>query len=154
MWVKTTYCCSLCLLLKIRKSFYNIVLVQTHNSTQASTCTRLQPSLILQLLLEGSYDPLALVLADMFTSTYASTYRRLRPSFFFQGPCFINFQNGCSWYTTIHMKASFHPIFILDPSLTLKLKINHHCNTTIKYICINQSFKLNHQYLNRPQLNH
>jgi len=68
MWVKTTYCCRLCLLLIIRKSIYNFVLVQTYTSTQASTCRRLQPSLVLQLLLEGSYDPLTLVLTDMFTS--------------------------------------------------------------------------------------
>ena len=52
------------------------------------------------------------------------------------------------------MKATFHPIFILDPSTTVKIKVNHHCNTTIKYICINQSLKLNHQSLNHPQLNH
>ena len=58
MWVKTTCCCCLCLLLIIRKSIYNILLVQTHTSTQASTCKRLQSSLVLQLLLEGSYNPL------------------------------------------------------------------------------------------------
>ena len=69
MWVKTTCRCCLFLLLIIRKSVYNLVLVQTHTSMQASTCKRLQPSLVLQLLLEGSYNPLALVLADMFTST-------------------------------------------------------------------------------------
>ena len=154
MWVKTTYCCRLFLPLIIRKSIYNLVLVQTHTSTQASTCIRLQPSLILQLLLEGSYNPLALVLADMFTSTQALTYKRLRPSFFLQGPRFINFQTRYSQYTTIHMKASFHLIFILDPLSTLKIKINHHCTTTIKYICINQSLKLNHKSLNHPQLNH
>jgi len=69
MWVKTTCCCHLYLLLIIRKYVYSIVLVQTHTNTQASTRRRLQPSLFLQLLLEGSYSPLALVLADMFTST-------------------------------------------------------------------------------------
>ena len=68
MWVKTTCCCHLCLLLILRKIIYKIVLAQTHNSTQASTCRRLQPSLVLQLLLEGSYNPIAFVLADMFTS--------------------------------------------------------------------------------------
>ena len=108
MWVKTTCCCRLCLLLIIRKSIYNIVLVQTHTSMQAS--------LVLQLLLEGSYNPLTLVLANMFTSTQAATYKRLRPSFFLQGPRFINFQTE---------------------------SINK-----IKYICINQSLKLNHHYLN------
>ena len=49
--------------------FTIFVLVQPYTSMQASTCRRLQPSLVLQLLLEGCYNPLALVLADMFTST-------------------------------------------------------------------------------------
>ena len=42
----------------IRKSFYNIfVLVQSYTSRQASTCRDLQPSLVLQSFLEGSYNP-------------------------------------------------------------------------------------------------
>ena len=49
--------------------FTIIVLVQSYTSMQASTCRRLQPSIVLQLPLEGSYNPIALVLADMFTST-------------------------------------------------------------------------------------
>ena len=94
MWVKTT-CCNRLYLLLIRNFFLHFfVLVQSYTSTQASTCKRLQPSLILQLLLEGSYNTLALVLADMFTSTQVSAYRRLQPSLFFQGPRFINFQTG------------------------------------------------------------
>ena len=35
------------------------VLVQSYTSTQAASCRRLQPSLILQLLLERSYNPLS-----------------------------------------------------------------------------------------------
>jgi hypothetical protein len=42
----------------IKKTFYNNVLVQTHTSTQASTCRRLQPSLVYQPFLEGSFNPL------------------------------------------------------------------------------------------------
>ena len=34
------------------------MLVQTHTSTQAPTYRRLQPSLVYQPLLEGSYNPL------------------------------------------------------------------------------------------------
>ena len=68
MWVKTTFYCRLCLLLILRKIVYNIVLAQTHTSTQASTCRRLQPSLILQTLLEGSYSPL-------FSCTSRSIYQ-------------------------------------------------------------------------------
>ena len=34
------------------------MLVQTYTSTQAPTCKRLQPSLVYQPLLEGSYYPL------------------------------------------------------------------------------------------------
>lgn len=49
--------------------FTIFVLVQSYTSAQASTCRRLQPSLVLQLLLEGSYNPLALVLVDMLAST-------------------------------------------------------------------------------------
>ena len=42
----------------IKKTSYNHVLVQTQTSTQAPTCRRLQPSLVYQPFLEGSYDPL------------------------------------------------------------------------------------------------
>jgi hypothetical protein len=42
----------------IKKTFYNSVLVQTHTSMQASTCRRLQPSLVYQPFLEGSFNPL------------------------------------------------------------------------------------------------
>jgi hypothetical protein len=42
----------------IKKTFYNIVLVQTHTSTQASTYRRRQPSLVYQPFLEGSFNPL------------------------------------------------------------------------------------------------
>jgi hypothetical protein len=45
----------------IKKTFYNNVLVQTHTSTQASTCRRLQPSLVYQPFLEGSFNPLKIV---------------------------------------------------------------------------------------------
>ena len=41
-----------------KKTIYNNVLVQTHTSTQASTCRRLQPSLVYQPFLEGSFNPL------------------------------------------------------------------------------------------------
>jgi len=69
MWVKTTYYNRLYLIFKNKKLLFTIfVLVQTYTSTQASTYRRLQPSLVLQLLLEGSYNLLALVLVDMFTS--------------------------------------------------------------------------------------
>jgi hypothetical protein len=49
---------SLSSIIIIKKTFYNIVLVQTHTSTQASTCRRLQPSLVYQPFLEGSFNPL------------------------------------------------------------------------------------------------
>lgn len=52
----------------------------------------LQPSLIFQLLLEGSSNPLALVLDHMFNTTQAPTYRKLAPSLFLEGPRFMNFQ--------------------------------------------------------------
>ena len=57
MWVKTTCCCRLCLLLIIRNSFYNLELVQTHTSTQASTCRRLQPSLVFRFYWKGATTP-------------------------------------------------------------------------------------------------
>ena len=46
--------------------FTIFVVVQSYTSMQNSTYRRLQPSLILQLLLEGSYNCLALLLVDMF----------------------------------------------------------------------------------------
>jgi hypothetical protein len=49
---------SLSSMIIIKKTFYNNVLVQTHTSTQASTCRRLQPSLVYQPFLEGSFNPL------------------------------------------------------------------------------------------------
>ena len=117
MWVKTTCCFCLCLLLIIRKYVYNFLLVQTYTSTQASTYRRLQPSLVLQLLLEGSYNPLTLVLADIFTSMQVVTYRRLRPSLFLQGPCFINFQT-----------RSINDIIIVIQSSNTSASTNHFLN--------------------------
>ena len=61
--------------LRYEKPVYNLVLVQTHTSKQAPTYRRLQPSLVLQLLLEGSYNPLALVLANIYLLV-----RRHRPT--------------------------------------------------------------------------
>ena len=104
-------------LLIIRKSIYNLLLVQTHTNTKAPTYRRLQPSLILQLLLEGSQNPLSLVLANMFTSMWAMTYRRLRASFFFQGPHFINFQTG-----------SINNIIIVIQSSNTSASTNHFLN--------------------------
>jgi hypothetical protein len=52
---------SLSSMITIKKTFYNNVLVQTHTSTQASTCRRLQPSLVYQPFLEGSFNPLKIV---------------------------------------------------------------------------------------------
>ena len=49
---------SLSSMIIIKKTFYNSVLVQTHTSTQASTCRRLQPSIVYQPFLEGSFNPL------------------------------------------------------------------------------------------------
>ena len=43
--------------------------MHTHTNMQAPTDRRLQSSLILHILLEVSYNPLALVLANPFTST-------------------------------------------------------------------------------------
>jgi hypothetical protein len=48
----------------IKKTFYNNVLVQTHTSMQASTCRRLQPSLVYQPFLEGSFNPLKIAPAS------------------------------------------------------------------------------------------
>ena len=45
---------------QFRNFFYNdFVLVQSFTSMQATTCRGLQPSLVFQLLLEGSYNPLS-----------------------------------------------------------------------------------------------
>ena len=44
----------------INKTSYNLVLAQTHTSMQEPTYRRLQPSLVYQPLLEGSYNPLLL----------------------------------------------------------------------------------------------
>jgi hypothetical protein len=49
---------SLSSMIIIKKTLYNSVVVQTHTSTQASTCRRLQPSLIYQPFLEGRFNPL------------------------------------------------------------------------------------------------
>lgn len=49
----------------IKKTSYNTVLARTHTSTQAPTCRRLQPYLILQHPLEGSSNPLI-----KFTNTH------------------------------------------------------------------------------------
>ena len=59
IWEKTTAAVvSVFNIYYIKKKSYNHVLAQTHTSTQAPTCRSLQPSLIYQPLLEGSYNPL------------------------------------------------------------------------------------------------
>ena len=50
---------SLSLKFIIMKKNLQHVLMQAHISMKASTCKRLQPSLIFQLLLEGRYNPLS-----------------------------------------------------------------------------------------------
>ena len=113
----------------IKKTSYNHVLVQTHTNTQAPTCRRLQPSLVYQPLLEGSYNPLLSFTSLSWkgaTTTcsrlLASPRRELQPpSLIYQphlegsynpltegynpqhlyGPCFINFQTGSNSFNTI-----------------------------------------------------
>ena len=63
------------------------MLAQTYTSTQAPTCRRLQPSLILQSLLEGSSDPLFLSPACTGRKLPLSC-RRLQP---LDPPNFFNF---------------------------------------------------------------
>ena len=50
---------SLSLIFIIWKTVYNNVLMWNHISTQASTYRRLQPSLVYQIILEGSSSPLS-----------------------------------------------------------------------------------------------
>ena len=111
MWVKTTYCCCLCLLLIIRKSIYNLVLVQTHTSTQTPTCKRVQPSLVLQLLMKVSDNP-----PSSCTSQYVYQYLGAslqKTPLFNQGPRFMNFQTGStnSINQTSRISASTNYLF-------------------------------------------
>ena len=79
---------------------------------------------------KGSTTPFALVLAKILVC-------RCRPTLF--SPPGTTFHKFSDWillkHNTIIWKAMFHPIFILDPSISLKHKINHHCNTSINYTC-------------------
>ena len=93
MWEKTT-CYNMSLSSLKRNFFYNgFVLVQSFTNTQAPTYRELQPSLVFQLFLEGSYNPLSYC-TRWDTSMQATTCKRLQPSLCFQGPRFINFQTG------------------------------------------------------------
>ena len=69
------------------------MLVQTYTSTQAPNCRRLQPSLVYQLPLEGSYNPLS----EGFDPQH---YCR---------PRFINFHTGSTSFHTTYLVG--HQIF-------------------------------------------
>ena len=69
------------------------MLVQTHTSTRAPTYRRLQPSLVYQLLLEGSYNPL--------TESFDLQHHC--------GPRFINFQTGSH-----SRNPRFHKMYAFD----------------------------------------
>ena len=131
MWVKTTCCNRLYLPFKIRNFFLQFfVLVQSYTSTQASTCRRLQPSLVLQLLLEGSYNPLALVLADMYQYVGASLQKPPTVSFLL-GTAFHKFSD---W---IHQQL--HSIICINqsPFAPTKTKPTNHFDKSSK--CCNQN---------------
>ena len=106
----------------IKKTCYNHVLAQTHTITQAPTCRRLQPSLVYQPLLEGSYNPLL-----SFTSLSwkgattpcsclpASPGReiqppdwRLQPS----APPWTTFHQFSYWIQQLPYKKTCRPLFI------------------------------------------
>ena len=114
----------------IWKTIYNIVLMQTHISTQASICRRLQPSLVYQLLLEGSSNPLSSRLP-------ATPRRELQPpehntSFYWQEASTSILKASTLGSTADHVSS----IFILDQiaSTQLFININKH-----KFYPINQS---------------
>ena len=80
----------------INKTSYHFVVVQTHTSTQAPTCRKLQPSLILQPLLEGSSNPL--------TEGFDPQHHR--------GPRFINFHIGSNNFNTTQLVGLFSLEFL------------------------------------------
>ena len=100
----------------IKKTSYNYVLAQTHTSTQAPTCRRLQPSLIYQPLLEGSYNPLI-----SFTSLSwkgatnpcshlpATTGRELQPPALIYQPLLEGSDNPLLSFTSLSWKGATTP---------------------------------------------
>ena len=136
----------------IKKTSYSQVLVKTHTSTHAPTCIRLQPSLVLQLLLEGSFNPLISFTSHSWKgsttpwSHLPTTLGRelLPPDLIYQlplegsyypltevfnpqhhhGPCFINFHTGSNNFHITQLVGSFHHIFRLESLHTFKLKEN------------------------------
>ena len=128
----------------IEKTSYNHVLAQTHTSTQAPTCRRLQPSLVYQPLLEGSYNPL-LSFTRLSWKGATNPYSRLPaspgrellpPALVYQLPLegsyypltegfdpqhhygrrFINFHTGSNKFHTTHLVGHFSSNFQTGPT--------------------------------------
>ena len=128
----------------IKKTSYNHVLAQTHTSMQEPTCRRLQPSLIYQPLLEGSYNPLLsftsliwkgattpfsrlpaspgrelLPLALVYQLPLEGSYNPLTEGFDPQhhhGPRFINFHAGSISFHTTYLVGHFSSDFQTGPT--------------------------------------
>ena len=128
----------------IKKTLYKHVLAQTHTSTQAPTCRRLQPSLVYQPLLEGSYNPL-LSFTSLSWKGATTPYSRLSafpgreplpPALVYQlplegsynpltegfdlkhhcGPRFINFHTGSNSFHTTQLVGHFSSYFQTGPT--------------------------------------
>ena len=123
----------------IKKTYYNHVLAQTHTSTQAPSCRRLQPSLVLQLLLEGSSNPLISFTSRSWKGATTSWFRLpatpgrelLPPNLVYQQPLegsydpltegsnpkhhcrprFINFHTGSNSFHKTHLTGFFSSNF-------------------------------------------
>ena len=115
----------------IKKTSYNFMLVQTHTSMQAPTCRRLQPSLIYQPFLEGSYNPLfsftnyhwkGATNLSLKASTLRSTADHVSSTFTqhtLQATRFIHFLQRCilnsAIYYPFHIDILQSEVFIHNP---------------------------------------
>ena len=145
MWVKTTYYSHPCLLLVIRKSIYNLILVQTYTTTQAPTYRKLQPSLVLQLLLERElHHPSSCTIQYVYQYVGANLQKT---PLFYQGPRFMNFQTGYSWNTTPQSKGHVSSNFHTGPINNIETK------KIITAIQSSNTFASTNHFLNQPQLN-
>ena len=129
--------------------------MQTYTSTQASTCRRLQPSLIFQLQLEGSSNPLILFTSLSWKGASTPWFQHqllLAKSFYFHTkgfnlqthcrPRFINFHTGSnSFNETLHLTSKK----ILCPKLQTEQW--DHCNQNT---VINLDFWINMQNQVQP----
>ena len=154
MWVKTTCCYHLYLLLTIRKYVYNIVLVQTHTNKQASTCTVQKVVTFSHSLASTGRD---LQSPSSCTSQYAYQHvgvdlQKATTFFLPLGTTFHKFSNWmllvCNNTHEGLVSSNFHTGHIINIEAQNQSPLHYNHQIHLHH----QSLKLKHHFLNQSNL--